>query len=139
MSKEVIIKKLEQLQILLKDLEPLLDKPRKEFEEDIVVVRAAERNFQLIVEIASDINVAILIKETRKTPDTYKQSFSELVKIGIMPQETVADLIVSAKLRNILTHEYEFKEDYGKFYASAKMLLPAYREYTANIKQYLNK
>ena len=139
MSKEVIAKKLEQLLALLKDIEPLLAVPKDEFESDTVVIRAAERNFQLIVEVASDINTAILIKEAGATPDTYKQSFLDLVKIAVISQEAADDLSVSAKLRNILTHEYDFEEDYGQFYDSAKMLLPAYRDYVANIRQYLSK
>lgn len=139
MPKEVIIKKLEQLLLLIKDLEPLLAKNKEEFKRDIVAIRVAERNFQLIVETASDINTAILIKETRKTPDTYKQSFTDLAKIDVISQETADDLSVSAKLRNILTHEYEFEEDYGQFYDSAKMLLPGYQAYAGNIKQYLNR
>ncbi|MBI2050539.1 MAG: DUF86 domain-containing protein [Parcubacteria group bacterium] len=137
MSKEVIIKKLEQLGILLKDLEPLLRMPKDEFENDTVVIRAAERNFQLIVEIASDINTAILIEETGKTPDTYKQSFVELEKIGAVPSEVISDLAASAKLRNILVHEYEFEEDYGRFYDSAKSMLPAYHRYAESIKKHI--
>jgi len=38
-------------------------------------------------------------------------------------------------LSNILVHEYDFEEDYQKFYDSAKKFLPAYREYLVAIQK----
>jgi uncharacterized protein YutE (UPF0331/DUF86 family) len=46
-------------------------------------------------------------------------------------------LIEGARIRNILVHEYDFEEDYEKFYESVKRLLPAYREYVAVIHKYI--
>src|SRR3990167_7917969 len=119
MSKEIILKKLEQLKALLSELKTLLAKPAADFVKDTVVIRAAERNFLLMVELAGDINTTILVDKTGKTPDTYRQSFSDIEKLGLVSGDLASTLLVSAKLRNILVHEYDFEEDYERFYNSA--------------------
>jgi uncharacterized protein YutE (UPF0331/DUF86 family) len=139
MPSEIIFKKLDQINELLNELEQLLNKPFEEFEKDFVLVRAAERNFQLIVDLASDINTQILVETGEKTPDTYRQSFSDLEKKGVLPKELANKLVVSAKLRNILVHEYDFDEDCEKFYNSAKEGAPNLREYVKIIYSYAKK
>lgn len=137
MSKEIILKKIEQLKALLAELEALVAKPAADFIKDTVVIRAAERDFQLLVELASDINTTLLVDKTGKTPDTYRQSFSDIGKLGVIDKEMTAAMVASAKLRNILVHEYDFEEDYERFYASAKQILPAYHGYIAAILKYV--
>ena len=137
MSNELILKKIEQLKELLTELHRLLVLPVEEFVKDLNTIRAAERNFELIVETASDINTHILLERGHKTPDTYKQSFVELKKEGVLTGELTERLVSSAKLRNILVHEYDFEEDYERFYAAAHAAVPAYREYIAAIIAHL--
>lgn len=126
---EVIFKKLEQIGALLNELEQLLNTPFEEFERDTVKVRAAERNFQLAVDLAIDINIQILLERSKKTPDTYRQSFTALGDEGIMATQLADRLATSAGLRNILVHEYDFEEDCRKFYDSVKEFTQPYREY----------
>ena len=139
MSKELIEKKLEQIRVLLKELAQLLEKPFGEFIKDFMPIRAAERNFQLIVDLASDINTHILVERGESTPDTYKQSFYDLASAKVIEHALAEKLADSAKLRNILVHEYDFEEDYGKFYDAAKDFLPAYREYIETIYKFVAK
>ncbi|MBI4119116.1 MAG: DUF86 domain-containing protein [Parcubacteria group bacterium] len=105
----------------------------------MVTLRAAERNFQLIVDLASDINTQILVEKGEKTPDTYRQSFSDLGRVGVLENDLAKKLVVSAQVRNILAHEYDFEEDYDKFYNAAKDLIPVYQEYAKRINLYLNR
>lgn len=137
MSKEFLEKKIEQIQLLLRELGTLLERSFDIFKNDSIVIRAAERDFQLIVDLASDINTHILIERSKPTPDTYKQSFGDLAKEGILPDPLARLLIESAQVRNILVHEYDFEEDYQRFYESAKRFLPAYREYLGMIQKYI--
>jgi uncharacterized protein YutE (UPF0331/DUF86 family) len=137
MSKEVLHKKIDQIQELISELEELLEKPFDEFAGSFIYVRAAERNFQLIVDMASDINTHILVANGKKTPDSYKQSFSDLAKINLLYRELIHKLVNTAKLRNVLVHEYDFEEDYEKFYTSAKESIPAYKEYIRIIYKYV--
>ncbi len=136
---EVIAKKLEQIKELLSELARLLEVSFSDFQKDMVIIRASERNFQLIVDLASDINTQILVEKGEKTPDTYRQSFSDLAKSGVLENSLARKLAISAQVRNILVHEYDFEEDYEKFYNSAKDFIPSYQEYARQINLYLNR
>lgn len=137
MMDEVIAKKLEQIGNLLDELKRLLAKDLTEFQFDLVSVRAAERNFQLVVDLASDINTQLLVERGTKTSDTYRQSFTDLVAVGILNFDLAKKLGESAGLRNILVHEYDFDDDYVRFYAAAKDFIPAYRDYLKIIYKYI--
>lgn len=139
MADEIILKKIEQIKGLLAAVQALLDRPFDAFVKDETVVRAAERNFELIVELASDINTHLLIEKTGKTPDSYKQSFSDLGAAGIVEARLAESLAESAKIRNVLVHEYDFDEDYKKFYEAVKRLIPVYGEYLAAVYHYIER
>ncbi|MBI2096496.1 MAG: DUF86 domain-containing protein [Candidatus Taylorbacteria bacterium] len=138
MSKELILKKLEQLKGLLGELEKLLKTPLEQFAEDLKTIRAAERNFELIVETASDVNTQLLLDLGKRTPDTYKESFMALKKEKILSDELASRLVTTAKLRKILIHEYDFEEDYKLFYQGAKKALPAYSDYISSVMSNLD-
>lgn len=135
-GKEIIFKKLEQIKTLLDELKELSEIPFEKFVENFKNIRSAERNFQLIVDIAIDINSQIVVEKGKKTPDTYRQSFLELGKLKILPPKLAQSLALTASLRNILVHEYDFEEDYKKFYDSAKKSLNPYKEYCRFIYEY---
>ena len=138
MSKEFIYKKLDQLLVLLGELQEILILPFSEFKGKFTNIRTAERNFQLIIELASDINTHILIEKNMGVPDTYRESFSKMQKLGIFSDILNKELVKSANQRNILVHEYDFDEDNFIFYNSAKEFLPIYNEYIDAIRKYLN-
>ncbi|MEK9174535.1 MAG: HepT-like ribonuclease domain-containing protein, partial [Patescibacteria group bacterium] len=54
----------------------------------------------------------------------------------VIEDKLAEKLMQSARLRNILVHEYDFEEDYEKFYRSAKEYIPVFREYTETIYKY---
>ena len=137
MGHELIFKKLDQITEILNEWERLLRVPLEEFVRDLTAVRAAERNFQLAVDLASDINTQILIGRGDKTPDTCRESFTALEKAGVLPHDLTRRLIESAKVRNILVHEYDFEDDYEKFYHAAGAGIPAYREYGKTIYEHI--
>lgn len=139
MSKEFILKKLDQLLKLLNELDELLSLSFLEFKKKFTNIRSAERNFQLIVELASDINAHIASELGEEIPDSYRNSFLKLSKLEILPEELVKNLIKSSNLRNILVHEYDFDEDNFIFYKSAKIFSPHYRDYIKIIQKYIIK
>ena len=139
MPHEIILKKLGRIEELLAELQRVLSNPFGEFVDNPLFVRTAERDFQLIVDLASDINTHIIVEKQGRTPDTYKESFSGLGKIKVLDNKLAQKLVESAKIRNILVHEYDFEEDYKKFYDSAKGLIPSYHEYIKIIYDYTRK
>lgn len=132
-EKEVLLRKLEQIEELLGELDDFIGRSFSAFMKEIAVLRAAERNFQLIVDIASDVNAQMLVMRGKATPDTYKQTFMRLGREGVLPERLVRQLVEAAKVRNILVHEYDFEEDYHKFYTAARRLIPVFREYTKRV------
>lgn len=129
MASEVIVKKLEQLQQLVAQLGEMVHISFDEFRKNIVIIRAAERNFQLMVDIAAEVNTELLIERGKKIPDTYRESFNALADAGVLDTILVEKLVQSAKVRNILVHEYDFEEDYQKFYTAAQESIVVFQEY----------
>lgn len=122
---------------LLSELKTLLDEPFGEFKKLFTTVRTAERNFQLVIELASDINTHIIAEMKAETPDSYRESFKRMTALGILKESSLPNYVKSTSLRNILVHEYDFDEDNFIFYTSAKEFLPLYQEYLNSIQAYL--
>lgn len=137
MLNDIILKKLEQMSILLRELQELLNISFPEFKSTFKNVRSAERNFQLIIELASDINAQIIADIGARIPDTYKESFKRMAELKILDEKSLFQFIKSSNLRNILTHEYDFDEDNFIFYKSAKEFIPLYEEYIRSIQKHI--
>jgi uncharacterized protein YutE (UPF0331/DUF86 family) len=137
MSKEFILKKLKQIVGLLSEMEELFAVPFSEFSKKFTNIRSAERSFQLLVEQSSDINNHIVLESGGDTPETYRASFTQIEKLGIITKKLSDELVKSAILRNILIHEYDFDEDNFIFYKSAKKFIPVYREYVSSIEAHI--
>ncbi len=125
------------MSILLGELQELLGVSFSEFKSTFRNIRSAERNFQLIVELASDINAQIIANIGAQTPDTYKESFKRMAELKILDEKSLPQFIKSSNLRNILIHEYDFDEDNYIFYKSAKEFIPLYGEYIRLIQRYI--
>ena len=130
MGNEIIEKKLEQIHALIAELKEWTEVDFEVFDRTVTLVRSCERNLELLVELASDINANIVLQKQGKTPDSYKDSFQWLAKMGIIEESLCKKLIDSVKLRNGLVHEYEFELNNRKFYDSIKNdFIPSYTEY----------
>jgi uncharacterized protein YutE (UPF0331/DUF86 family) len=137
MSLDVYLKKLEQMSELLAELEGLLGRAQDEFVRDRIVARAAERDFQLLVNLAVDVNLYLIAERARTTPDSYRESFLALVALGILEHPLADTLGRSARLRNVLVHEYDFDTDVELFYRSAREFLEPYRRYARQVHRAL--
>ena len=130
MGNEIIEKKAEQIHHLLKELKEWTSVNFETFDRTVTLVRSCERNLELLVELASDINANLVLQKQGKTPDSYKDSFLWLKKMGMIDEQLCKTLIDSVKLRNGLVHEYEFELDNRKFYDSIKNdFIQVYTEY----------
>jgi len=137
MLNDIIIKKIEQMSLLLEELRELLGVSFQSFKSSFRNVRSAERNFQLIIELASDINAQIIADLGAQIPDSYRESFKRLAALKIIDEKSLPEFIKSSNLRNILTHEYDFDQDNFIFYESAKKFIPLYEEYIRLIQKHI--
>ena len=108
----------------------------EDFSRDTKLIRACQRNLQLLVEYASDINGILALEFGKKPPGSYRESFAAVFALDVGTALSVTDraaLYASVEWRNDLIHEYEPAESHDEFYARLKEFLPAYRNYARAI------
>ena len=125
------------MKILMTELGELLTLSFSEFKSRFTNIRSAERNYQLLIELASDINAHLIAELGGETPDTYRESFKKMTELDVLDKKHITDFIKSSNLRNILIHEYDFDEDNFIFYKSAKEFMPLYEYYIVSIQNHL--
>lgn len=136
MDQDLLGVKLNQLLHIVSETEAWTAAPLEDFKRDTKVVRACQRNLQLLVEYASDINGLLILEFANKAPGSYRESFTQVftMDIGIaLSSQTRAALLASVDWRNELIHDYEPAESHETFYAKLKEFLAAYRDYARAI------
>ncbi len=124
--------KLSQLLHILSETGEWLAVPADAFGGNTKLVRACQRNLQLLVEYASDINAVVILDRGDKAPRNYRESFTEVFALPFVSDLSDADraaLLASVDWRNELIHEYEPSESNDAFYEKLKEFIRAYREY----------
>ena len=106
------------------------------YNKNIMVKRSVEREIQLIVESATDINNMILKKIDRSPSKDYYNSFIDLAENNVVNMDFALKIAPSTGLRNILIHEYE-KIDDKIVYNSIKNVKMLYLKYIDIISKYL--
>lgn len=132
MDKQLLEAKLNQLLYVLSETESWISLSSENFGRNKMLVRACQRNLQLLVEYASDINGLLVLELGSKAPGSYRESFSEVFKMAFasdFSEDDKASLLESVEWRNELIHEYEPKGDDKTFYGKLKEFLIAYKNY----------
>lgn len=133
----VICKKLGVLMKYYKEFQQLTEKLSiDEYLQNIIKRRAIEREIQLIVECATDINNMILKKLGRGPSKDYFNSFIDLAENDIIDMSFALSIAPSTGLRNILVHEYQ-EIDNTIVYKSIQHVLDYYLQYIEKIAKYL--
>lgn len=137
MSTQLLAAKLAQLVHITRETEEWLRVSASAFGADTKLIRACQRNLQLLVEYASDINGIVILDLGKKAPESYRQSFLEVFSqpamagLGRVMEKRLLD---SVKWRNVLIHEYEPEGDHRVFYDSLKKILVAYQRYARCVR-----
>ena len=133
----VICKKLGVLLRYYKEFNKLTENlTLNEYLENITKRRAVEREIQLIVETATDINNMILKKLKLGPARDYFNSFIDLAEADVFDMDFALEIAPSTGLRNILIHEYEEIDD-KIVYNSITNVKKYYINYIKRISQYL--
>ncbi|OHA23269.1 MAG: hypothetical protein A3G52_00675 [Candidatus Taylorbacteria bacterium RIFCSPLOWO2_12_FULL_43_20] len=131
-----VVAKLELMQEYFSRLDLILSHPEKEIVDDLTLRAAMERNFQLIVDAAIDINTALIQEKKAQPSDDYQGTFVILASTGIIPHELAFAMAPSVGLRNALVHVYE-KLDPARVVHDVKRNIGQYREYMGYIFKYV--
>jgi len=132
MDTQLVEAKLNQLLHILAETEGWLSVSADAFGRDTKLVRACQRNLQLLVEYASDINGILVLEHSDKAPNSYRESFTMVFTMDFgaaFSESDRAALVLSVEWRNNLIHEYEPAENNETFYRKLKDFLTAYRNY----------
>lgn len=132
MDRTLLAVKLNQLIHVLAETERWLAVSFDDFGRDTKLVRACQRNLQLLVEYASDINGILVLEFGEKAPGSYRESFTAVFAMDAFADLTARDreaLLASVEWRNDLIHEYEPAGSHEAFYEKLKDFMVAYRDY----------
>lgn len=107
LDKNLIKRKIERILSYLDELKPIAKISYDEFVGDKRNFRTAERDLQLIVDAAVDINNHLIVATGSLPPNDYFESFTKLADLQALPREFAERIAQSTGLRNRLVHEYE--------------------------------
>ncbi len=133
-NKELIIKKIEEINSFLDLLENYKDLEMDKFLNDRNVVDATKFRLINIMEACMNICSHIVIKMFNKIPESYGDCFKILGEKGIIDKELSINLIKMAKFRNLLIHLYS-KVDDSEIYKILKQNLVDIKKFMQEIKK----
>ncbi|MBM3242080.1 DUF86 domain-containing protein [Candidatus Poribacteria bacterium] len=137
-SRGVIYQKLARVTEYLTELEKLTQYSFEEYEADFKIKRAVERDIELIVEFATEVNGLIIVDSGEPPPADYFSSFIKIGQLGVLPTDFAQPLAHTAGIRNRLVHEYETIID-QLVYAGAQTIVKYFRRYVELVRNYLQK
>ncbi len=103
---DVLVRRLEKLEQLLRKLRGLQSVDLDTFLEDEDTQAKAERWLQVAVECALDLANHIIAERGWQTPSTYREAFKTLHREGLLEAELASQMADWAGLRNVLVHLY---------------------------------
>jgi uncharacterized protein YutE (UPF0331/DUF86 family) len=129
MTQDVLTQKITLLTESLRDLSAVLPASFALFTESPLVVPAAERYFQLVVDAAVELNTKILDERGIKT-ETYFATFEKMKDCGLIDADLAQRIAPSVGLRNAIVHRYETVQR-QRMFDSMHAFLPLYQRYAA--------
>ncbi|RLI99172.1 MAG: DUF86 domain-containing protein [Candidatus Aenigmatarchaeota archaeon] len=103
---ERINARLRILEESLKRLEKIKEMRKEDFLRDPLAPPAAERSFQVAIEVIIDLGNMLVSRLGLRSPETYSDIFRILGDAGILSQELVDEAIGMVRFRNLLVHAY---------------------------------
>jgi uncharacterized protein YutE (UPF0331/DUF86 family) len=126
MAREVLLRKLAYLRLLLRDLRAFEHASQAEVEAQHYAV---ERIIELLVGAASDL-LFHLLAERGLQPGSYREAFKLAGREGLLSVKLAEQLQLAAGMRNILVHMYE-EIDYAIVHQSIGPLLGDFAHFIA--------
>ena len=137
-DKEVIIKKLQELNRCLKELENLKNISSKDFFSSLDKQWTVCHGLQLSIQILIDVGNHILASIGENQIEDYVDIIDRLGKKGIIPSEFAQAIRGMVGLRNILIHEYA-KIDLDKIYEILQKRLGDFYSFIEYIDQFIKQ
>lgn len=134
----LVRRKLMKLDGYLAELKHLSRYTFEDYCSDFRTKRAVERLLQLLSDVATDINMHIIVDERFPPPPDSFQSFVTLARLEVFPEEFAYQIAPATGERNILVHEYEQIDD-RVVYDSISEALELFSRYAGYVQAFLNR
>lgn len=105
-QKESIIRRISFIEVELADLEESSDLDYSTYQRDRVKRRNIERIAENITNAVIDIGKIVLAGEKVDIPQTYREVFTRLNELGMLPENLAEKMGELSRTRNILAHQY---------------------------------
>lgn len=129
----ILTEKLVEIARFMSELESVLCEGYDSFRADVRNVRTAERDLELLVELASDV-VGLLLADKGEVPArSYRDAFERARSLLPLPGDTASMLIGLATLRNRLVHEYGEVYDERLAYDGLHKAPDAFRAFATSV------
>ncbi len=136
-DKEVILDRMEIINISLRRLGELANIPEKEFTKNDDYYAIAEHHLRRAIEATLDIGRHICVKNNLGQPQDYTEIFDILDKGGVLKENFAEKIRGMAGYRNRLVHMYnEVAAD--ELYQILQKKLDDFKEFTDEIMHYIN-
>ena len=114
MDKERILAKLDEIEQYLYEIYANMPQSYEEYRTNLLLKRAMERLLQITIEACIDA-CAILVKDMKLGLPSSDEDFIDKLKGKVLSDESVSNLKMMKKFRNILVHGYAKIDDYRVF------------------------
>lgn len=135
-SRDVVIQRLDRIQGLVAEMRGIGVPDADKLHADHVTRYALERLATLIVDAATALNSHITSRVLRRVATTYAESFDLVAEAGALDASFAARIRNSAKLRNLLVHDYA-DIDYEVLAMAFDQLVDDYDQYRTQIARWL--
>jgi uncharacterized protein YutE (UPF0331/DUF86 family) len=106
-DKNVVLRKISELETYQKQIEEFSDITIQEYKSDWKLQRIIERTLQMMIETCVDIAHHIISDKDMRPPTSYADTFNILLENNIIEPELYAIMDKMIKFRNIVVHRYE--------------------------------
>ena len=137
-DRELILKKLEQIEQALQVLERHRTHSAKEFERSLETRWIVERGLEIIMQAVFDIGAHILAADRKNDWEDYAGLIEKLGLHGVVPEEFARRFRDMAGFRNVLVHEY-LEIDLRILERVVKEELENFRKFVRYIMEYLER
>ncbi len=137
-DKEVIRKKIQELNRYLKELEGLKNISKDDFSSSLSNQWMVLHGLQISIQVLIDVGNHILAAIGENQIEDYVDIIDKLGEKDIIPSEFARQIRGMAGLRNILIHEYA-KIDLNRIYDILQNRLDDFHKFIGYINQFLKK
>jgi uncharacterized protein YutE (UPF0331/DUF86 family) len=137
-NRDVVIERLSRLRSLLDEMRAIGVPAPAQLRTDHVTRYALERLVTLIVDAATALNSHVASRTLDRVATTYAETFDLAAEAGVIDEALASRIRGSAKLRNLLVHDYA-EIDYELLAASLQQVLHDYDQYVRQVARWLER